>query len=132
MPGLSLTRFTASGSCHASAHCVHESTWLQPLTEFHKMTPAWIVYAWPRILCEAQRVTSMQFAHLSTSVLVHGDAAHPAMGQTLWQGEGAHGRAGVAWDWISLPAGVVAMVDPMALVTNLQFLNPVGEVLAPM
>lgn len=54
------------------------------------------------------------------------------MGQTLWLGEDDHGRAGVAWDWISMPAGVVAMVDPMALVTNLQFLNPVGEVLAPM
>lgn len=40
--------------------------------------------------------------------------------------------AGVAWDWISLPPGVVAMVDPMALITNLQFLNADGEVLAPM
>lgn len=96
------------------------------------MTPAWIVYAWPRILCEAQSATRLQFAHLSTSVLVAGDAAHPAMGQTLWLGEDGKGRAGVAWDWISLSAGVVAMVDPMALVTNLQFLNQEGEVLAPM
>ncbi|MET0519015.1 MAG: hypothetical protein ABW005_09290 [Burkholderiaceae bacterium] len=69
---------------------------------------------------------------MSTSVLVHGDARHPAMGQTLWSGEDDKGKAGVAWDWISLPAGVVAMVDPMALVTNMQFLNRVGEVLAPM
>lgn len=54
------------------------------------------------------------------------------MGQTLWLGEDDQGKAGVAWDWISLPAGVVAMVDPMSLVTNLQFLSADGEVLAPL
>lgn len=54
------------------------------------------------------------------------------MGQTLWLGEDGTSRAGVAWDWVSLPAGVVAMVDPMSLVTNLQFLSPEGEVLAPL
>ena len=96
------------------------------------MTPAWIVYAWPRVLCDALHASSLHFAHLSTQVLVAGDSAHPAMGQTLWLGEDGQGRAGVAWDWVSLPAGVVAMVDPMALVTNLQFLSPEGEVLAPL
>jgi hypothetical protein len=96
------------------------------------MTPAWIVYAWPRILCEAQAANRLHFAHLSTSVLVSGGASRPAMGQTLWLGEDDKGPAGVAWDWISVSGGVVAMVDPMALVTNLQFLNTEGEVLAPM
>lgn len=96
------------------------------------MTPAWIVYAWPRILCEAERAPRLHFAHLSTRVLVTGDAEHPALGQTLWTGESDSGAAGVAWDWIRLPEGVVAMVDPMSLVTNLQFLSPAGEVLAPM
>ncbi len=62
-----------------------------------------------------------------------GDAAQPSMGQTLWIGASENGaEAGVAWDWVCLPEGVVAMADPMALVTNLQFLSPQGEVLAPM
>jgi hypothetical protein len=65
-------------------------------------------------------------------VLVAGDAAHPPMGQTLWTGESDSGAAGVAWDWICLPEGVVAMVDPMSLVTNLQLVSSAGEVLAPM
>lgn len=95
------------------------------------MTPAWIVYAWPRLLCATDATPQLQLAHLSTRVLVPGDADHPAMGQTLWKGEWQHGTAGVAWDWVRLPVGVVAMVDPMSLVTNLQFLNPRGEVLAP-
>lgn len=96
------------------------------------MTPAWIVYAWPRVLCEVTQVPQLQFAHLSTQVLVAGDAKHPAMGQTLWLGDGGRSVAGVAWDWISLPAGVVALADPLALITNLQFLNQAGEVLAPL
>lgn len=96
------------------------------------MTPAWIVYAWPRILCDVHRLPRLQFAHLSTRVLVTGDADRPAMGQTLWSGESDQGSAGVAWDWVCMPYGMVAMVDPMALVTNLQFLNPEGEVLAPL
>ncbi|HEX2010170.1 MAG TPA: hypothetical protein VJN44_04455 [Roseateles sp.] len=55
------------------------------------------------------------------------------MGQTLWTGESENGAAaGVAWDWIRLPEGVVALADPMALVTNLQFVSAEGEVLAPM
>ncbi|WP_143074002.1 hypothetical protein [Roseateles sp. YR242] len=74
----------------------------------------------------------MQFAHLSTRVLVAGDDEQPAMGQTLWSGESELGAAGVAWDWVCMPYGMVSMVDPMALVTNLQFLNRAGEVLAPL
>ena len=97
------------------------------------MTPTWIVYAWPRILCETQRLTRLQFAHSNTRVLVSGDAAQPSMGQTLWTGESEDGAsAGVAWDWIRLPEGVVAMADPLSLVTNLQFVSTAGEVLAPL
>jgi hypothetical protein len=96
------------------------------------MTPAWIVYAWPRVLCGAQQVSQLQFAHLSTQVLVAGDCDQPARGQTLWRNAEGGNVAGVAWDWISLPAGALAIVDPMALVTNLQFVNRWGDVLAPL
>jgi len=61
-----------------------------------------------------------------------GGANRPSCGQTLWLGDDGERQAGVAWDWISLPAGVVAMVDPMSLVTNLQFLSAAGDVLAPL
>ena len=95
------------------------------------MIPAWIVYAWPRVLCEAAKAPHLHFEHLSTQVLEKGDAHHAACGQTLWMGNDGERQAGVAWDWISLPAGLVAMVDPMSLVTNLQFLSVAGDVLAP-
>lgn len=96
------------------------------------MTPAWIVYAWPRVLCQAERLASLHFAHLSTRVLATGDDQRPFIGQTLWSGESEQGAAGLAWDWVFLPFGVVALVDPLSLVTNVQFLSDDGEVLAPM
>lgn len=98
----------------------------------YSMTPAWIVYAWPRVLCQAQRAQRLQLTHQSTRVLVAGYGAQPSMGQTLWCGHSDEGEAGVAWDWVQLPIGMVAMVDPMALVSNLQFVNLEGQVLAPM
>lgn len=61
-----------------------------------------------------------------------GDDRHPASGQTLWLGDDGRRRAGVAWDWVSLPAGLVAMVNPMTLISNLQFISPRGDVLAPL
>jgi hypothetical protein len=70
---------------------------------------------------------------MSTQVLVRGDGRNPSTGQTLWRREDELGRVcGLAWDWISMPAGLVAMLDPMALITNLQFISHEGEVLAPM
>lgn len=97
------------------------------------MSPAWIVYAWPRVLCETRQLLSWRFAHMSTQVLDPGDASRPAMGQTVWRRQDELGRtAGLAWDWLSLPSGPVAMMDPMALITNLQFVSGEGEVLAPL
>ena len=43
--------------------------------------------------------------------------------------EGADGEAGVAWDWVMLSRDVVAMADPMCVVTNLRLLGDHGEVL---
>jgi len=38
--------------------------------------------------------------------------------------------AGIAWDWIEIGLGVVAMVDPMGVTTNMQLVNRDGVVLA--
>ena len=51
------------------------------------------------------------------------------MGQTLWSGESEFGAAGVAWDWVELQSGVVAMSDPISLVSNLQLVDSHGGVL---
>src|SRR2546426_5761553 len=91
------------------------------------MTPAWIVCAWPPLLWQAECAPELHFVHLGTRVLSRGDANQPCSGQTVWGNAGPEPAAGVAWDWIEIHEGVVAIADPFALVTNLQLLDERGE-----
>jgi hypothetical protein len=93
------------------------------------MTPAWIVCAWPPILWQASRAPQLHLTHLGTRVLNFGDESNPCTGQTLWGEESEDHSAGVAWDWVRLMPGVVAMSDPLGLVTNLKLLDDQGEAL---
>jgi hypothetical protein len=66
---------------------------------------------------------------LRTRVTFSGDPLVPSAGQTLWAAQADDGEAGMAWDWVEVAHGVVAMVDPMSVVTNLRLLGHAGEVL---
>lgn len=78
---------------------------------------------------QAQSTPELQFVHLNTSVLTAGDPQSPSAGQTLWGNPSPH-AAGVAWDWVQLRQGVVAMADPMGLITNLRLVGAKGETLS--
>ena len=93
------------------------------------MTPAWIVCAWPTLLWQASRAPQLHLAHLGTRVLTFGDEESPCSGQTLWGDSSDERAAGVAWDWVEIRGGVVAMADPLGLVTNLRLLDSRGEAL---
>jgi hypothetical protein len=92
-------------------------------------TPAWIVYAWAPVLWQAGSAASLQLVHLGTRVLTFGDDG-PCSGQTLWGDDARACSAGVAWDWVELRQGVVAMADPLGMVTNLRLLDEQGEALS--
>jgi hypothetical protein len=66
---------------------------------------------------------------LGTEVLNAGDRLHPSSGHTVWGGLSGSGDARLAWNWIEITQGVVAMADPMSVVTNMQLINRKGEVL---
>ena len=93
------------------------------------MTPPWTLRAWPPVLWQATGANRLQFFHLGTRVLNPGDNGQPSIGQTMWGGAATDGEAGVAWDWVQVMPGIVAMADPMSVVTNLRLLGPEGEVL---
>jgi hypothetical protein len=93
------------------------------------MPPAWIVCAWPPLLWQASLAPQLHLTHLGTRVLSLGDDASLCSGQTLWGEERETQSAGVAWDWVQLQRGVVAMADPLGLVTNLKLLDDEGEAL---
>ncbi len=65
--------------------------------------------------------------HLGTRVTKPGGKRRPAMGHTMWGGP--HGDAGLAWDWVEITEGVVAMADPMGVATNVRLLDRHGTVL---
>jgi len=96
------------------------------------MTPAWIVYAWPPVLCQAASAPDLHLVHLGTRVLSFGDDDGPCSGQTLWASTAEGQSAGVAWDWVEIQRGVVAMSDPFGMVTNLRLLDERGEALTQM
>jgi hypothetical protein len=93
------------------------------------MIPAWIVYSWPPVLWQAIGVPLFNFGHLGTRVLSAGNAHNPCSGQTVWGRASDEGAAGVAWDWVQLQEGVVAMADPMGLITNLRIVDEHGDAL---
>lgn len=87
----------------------------------------WTLRAWPPLLWPASELPQPEFHHLGTRVTCggHGRVA----GQTLWAGCIAGGDAGMAWDWVEISRGIVAMADPMSVITNLRILGDEGEVL---
>lgn len=94
------------------------------------MNTSWTIRAWPPLLCQARGATQLQLGHLDTQVFTTVDGDGTRTGQTVWYGDVGDGQeAGVAWDWVMLSRDVVAMADPMSVVTNLRLLGDEGEVL---
>ena len=92
-------------------------------------TPAWIVYALTPVLWQAGRAADLQLVHLGTQVLNSRTDEVPCSGQTLWGHDSHDAVTGVAWDWVELRQGVVAMSDPFGVVTNLRLIDAQGDVL---
>jgi hypothetical protein len=95
-----------------------------PSTRPRALAP-WSLSAWPPLLWQAARAGGLQFHHLGTQVSHAGGRA----GQTMWGNRSPGRAAGVAWDWIQIDRGIVAMADPLSVVTNLQLVSDDGEVL---
>lgn len=109
-------------SMQHSVHRGHQPPTMPPVSP-------WSLRAWPPVLWQAGRPAGLTFHHLGTRITVVGDHEGGIAGQTLWGGSSADGEAGVAWDWIQIAHGVVAMADPMSVVTNLRLVGSAGEVL---
>lgn len=95
------------------------------------MTPTtpWSIRAWPPVLWQAGRESQLRFHHLSTRVTLCGDRSSRSAGQTIWGSLSDEGEAGVAWDWVQVTNNIVAMADPMSVITNLRLVGEEGEVL---
>lgn len=45
----------------------------------------------------------------------------------MWGSDLETGAAAVAWDWVRLCPGVVALADPLGLITNLHLVDDRGD-----
>ena len=93
------------------------------------MITPWSLRAWPRLLWQAGEPVRVQFHHLGTRITFSGDGQCPPAGQTIWAASAAEGEVGMAWDWVQIAAGVVAIADPMSVVTNVRLVGAEGEIL---
>ena len=91
--------------------------------------PPWTLRSWPPVLWQLGARPRLQLRHVGTHVTHNGDEISPLAGQTIWASQAADGEAGLAWDWVQLPLGILALADPMAVVSNLRIIGPEGEVL---
>ena len=112
-----------------SRHCRLDSNEETTIDFDTATTPAWIVCAWPPLLWQASRAPQLHLTHFGTRVLTLATIV-PCTGQTLWGDEREEQirrrRLGLGPDWMP---GVVAMSDPLGLVTNLKLLDDQGEAL---
>jgi hypothetical protein len=93
------------------------------------LTTAWALRAWPPLLWQATERKPVRFQHLGTHVSPGGGQTGCMAGQTVWTAHAEEGEAGMAWDWVELAHGVVALADPLSVVTNVRLVNAEGEVL---
>lgn len=93
------------------------------------MNTSWSIRAWSPVLWQAEGASRLQFDHLDTQIFPVAGKDDRVCGQTLWRTDAPDGEAGVAWDWVMLSDEVVAMADPMSVVTNLRLVGERGEVL---
>lgn len=92
----------------------------------------WTLRAWPPILWQVTESGPAEFHHLSTHVMAGNGGRNRVAGQTIWAGRFDGAEAGVAWDWVEISNGIVAMADPLSVVTNLRIVGDEGEVLTAM
>ena len=93
--------------------------------------PPWTLCAWPPVFWQANLRKRPRFVHLATHVVRGRATERPCAGRTIWGDISGEEEAGVAWDWIEITRDVVAMVDPMSVVTNMQLVDVEGDILPP-
>ena len=89
--------------------------------------PPWTVRAWPPLLWQVDKLQPLLLRHLGTRVTNPGDQTSRTAGQTIWASTTGGAQVGMAWDWIHLSRGIVAMADPLSVVTNLRVVNADGD-----
>lgn len=93
------------------------------------LVPPSALHAWPTVFWRTNSGRRPTFKHLATRVTSPRGECEPCAGHTIWRALAEGDPAALAWDWIEIASGVVAMVDPMRVSTNMRIVNIHGDVL---
>jgi hypothetical protein len=90
--------------------------------------PAWHVISWNPVVTTVaafEREVS-KLRHLGTSV--HGEESESGLrqGQVLWGVNESAYEIGIAWDWAEIREDVVALSDPMKVLSNVMLVDDDG------
>lgn len=92
--------------------------------------PPWAVTSMPTVwLNDCDPVSfARTFRPVSaTACAASRDAEMVRYGQVLWASRTLEGDIAVAWDWVELPQRVMAMADPMQILSNVQIKHDDGS-----
>jgi hypothetical protein len=90
--------------------------------------PAWKIVTWPTVptpLDDWQQAVR-RLRHLGMSVHVDDSKKSLRYGQLLWGFETRDSMLGIAWDWREVMPDVVAIADPLSIVSNACFVDEEG------
>lgn len=93
--------------------------------------PVWQVITWKPVrasLAEWQTAL-LRMRPIGAAFLPHGRAPGKRKGQVLWGTECKGQPVGLAWDWAEVRADVVALSDPMGVLSNVLLLDEHGDCL---
>jgi len=95
------------------------------------LTPVWTLISWPKVWlpAEAHRSLAGQIQHLSTTVNADKSAEGCVCGQVLFGWQSSKEMVGLAWDWVAIGGRILAMSDPLAIVSNVYFVAANGDTL---
>lgn len=90
--------------------------------------PAWQIATWAEVSVSVHDwdTYATAFRHLGTTAYQYDDETGLRRGQALWAREAANDIVGLAWDWAELRPGVVAMSDPMTVLSNVLLVDEQG------
>lgn len=89
---------------------------------------SWQVLSLPRVECYLPKHFSagLSLRHLGTIVQPEPHEDGRRMGDTVWGTLATGQLMAVSWDWIEILPGVVCMVDPSNVLTNIRFMDGQG------
>lgn len=85
--------------------------------------PPWAVTSMPMVWLEACDPVSVARSFRLVSFTAQSDPAASDTvrhGQVLWASRLQRSEVAIAWDWVELPKKIIAMADPMQIVSNIQ------------